>query len=127
MFNPFLTPPRSKESSVLIPSEPPAAASLTKDENNELKRPKDDPLDLTEKKLKVDYTSHTTVSEQANKSTKAESPQPASDNLRDNVSLNDSSGDKKPDLAQWSVDQVADFVKTVDDCEQYAKVRGSCN
>lgn len=102
---------------MLVPNEP--SASLIKDENNELKRPKDDPLDLTEKKLKVDDTS---VSEQPNKSTKAESPQPASDNLQDKVSLNDSSGHKKPDLAEWSVDQVADFVRTVDDCEQYAKV-----
>ena len=94
LFNPFLT-------SVASDTKPSVSTTVSSNNIERLKRPKEDPLDLTDKKLK--------------RETSVESEKPRSEGKR-------TPSPRARDLADWSVEEVAEFVSKVDDCQNYAKV-----
>ena len=105
LFNPFLS--QASE------TKPPASSGLTagpREETHErLKRPKDDPLDLTDKKMKK------------------EEPEEAEDRRSVSPSASLNKTPKNQSLLDWTVEEVEEFVSKVDDCGQYAKVRDLMN
>ena len=108
LFNPFL----SQASETKSPASSPltTASVLPREETHErLKRPMDDPLDLTDKKMKK------------------EDPEDAEDRRSVSPSASMNKAPKSSSLLDWTVEEVEEFVSKVDDCGQYAKVRTLIN
>ena len=114
LFNPFLSQQNEVKPPVTsIPSHP----SPPRDEPIERpKRPKEDPLDLTDKRLKREEPQSDTDTSKSRRESTGSS---------DNSSHEKSIETKTP--LDWSVEEVSDFVSTVEDCSQYAKVKISLN
>ena len=114
LFNPFLASQASQASDskpgppVLPPTSTSSSSSSSPPPSERLKRPKEDPLDLTDKKLKREKRE-----ERAQSREERRSASPGSRPLTP----------KNLSMAEWSVEEVADFVSKVDDCQEYAKVR----
>ena len=102
LFNPFLTSQASD-------SKPAPTVNITSNASERLKRPKEDPLDLTDKKLKRED------SVESEKSLSPKTPRTPSPRVRPNTP-------KTRAMADWTVEEVAEFVSKVDDCQHYAKV-----
>ena len=108
LFNPFLASQTSQASDT---KPGPINTSSSPPPSERLKRPKEDPLDLTDKKLKreereeSERTSRTSREEKRSPSPRSRPPTP-----------------KILSLTDWSVEEVAEFVSKVDDCQDYAKV-----
>ena len=104
-FNPFLPPSQDKS-----PTTPPTTVTQ--------KRPREDPLDLTEKRVKLEKegergenmscgsVSPGSISPGSTSRAKAASPHP----------------DHDPTILTWSVEQVAEFVKEIEICREYEQV-----
>ena len=115
LFNPFLASQASQASDskpgapVLPPTSNTSSSSSSSPPPSErLKRPKEDPLDLTDKKLKREEREERAQSREERRSASPGSRPPTPKNLS---------------MAEWSVEEVAEFVSKVDDCQDYAKVR----
>jgi len=109
LFNPFLSQQNEVKPPVTsIQSHP----SPPRDEPIERpKRPKEDPLDLTDKRLKREEPQSDTDTSKSRRESTGSSV---------NSSHERSIETKTP--LDWSVEEVSDFVSTVEDCSQYAKV-----
>ena len=120
LFNPFLASQASQASDskpgapVLPPTSNTSSSSSSSPPPSErLKRPKEDPLDLTDKRLKREERAERERERRGSSSTdEKRSPSPRSRPATPKI----------PSMADWSVEEVAEFVSKVDDCQDYAKV-----
>ena len=121
LFNPFLASQASQASDtkpgqpVLPP--PTSSSSSSPPPSERLKRPKEDPLDLTDKKLKREEREEREESERTNR--------PSTEEKRSPSPRSGPPTPKIPSMTDWSVEEVADFVSKVDDCQEYAKVKSA--
>ena len=106
LFNPFLSSPASDTKPSVNNVSTTITTTTTPSVNERLKRPKEDPLDLTDKKLKRETREESVESEKASEEGKR-TPSP---------------GPRLTAMADWTVEEVAEFVSKVDDCQHYAKV-----
>jgi len=107
LFNPFLSQQNEVKPPVTnIASHP---SSPREEPIERPKRPKEDPLDLTDKRLKREETHSDTETSNSNP-------------RRESTGSSVNSSQETKTLLDWSVEEVSDFVSTVEDCSQYAKV-----
>jgi len=105
-FNPFLSQQNEVKPPVTSIPSPPRDEPIERP-----KRPKEDPLDLTDKRLKREEPQSDTDTSKSRRESTGSSV---------NSSHERSIETKTP--LDWSVEEVSDFVSTVEDCSQYAKV-----
>ena len=98
LFHPFLSP-----HSELKPNL--SQSQTNEEQKGSLKRPKEDPLDLTDKKMKREPSSDDTDQRDSQS-------EPSKENMTT----------KTKSVTDWTVKDVEEFVSTVEDCSQYSKV-----